>query len=374
MFLISLSDLDEVSGKISLVIGFVLVWTDERLQWNPAEYGGVDHIILPKTKIWVPELFLVNPADDILPIGNKHMKLTVAANGLVSWVTGGGTATACSLDMTTFPFDQQTCDVRIMPWGYLTDHVTFKLVTKEADQSRYTDNGEWKLISAASEIETYNGFPELKFKITLKRKPLYFILSVILPIVSLCVMNPVVFRLPVETGERVSYSITLSLSFAVFLSMTSDIIPQSSEPMATLIYFLFAAQSFSGFIALSNACILIVYAYPEEKKIHGVLIFIVKTMDKISGICAKKSQKVDPDKGMENTSKNHTGTLDKLDELKITDVNPMNDNFEPLDNVKQQADTITWLRVGHALDVLMYIATNLTSLLGSVAFMVTISK
>ena len=67
--LVSLSDFDAVKGKISLVLALVMNWKDEKLPWDPAFYDGVDHLKLRKETIWVPELFLVNPADEIKSIG-----------------------------------------------------------------------------------------------------------------------------------------------------------------------------------------------------------------------------------------------------------------------------------------------------------------
>jgi hypothetical protein len=45
-------------------------------------------------------------------------------------------------------------------------------------------------------------------------------------------LNPLVFLLPVESGERIGLSMTILLSYTIFLTLISDAIPASSNPMS----------------------------------------------------------------------------------------------------------------------------------------------
>lgn len=45
---------------------FVVVveeWTDDRLQWDPTNYGNVTDIIVKAEQIWLPELAVMNGSD-----------------------------------------------------------------------------------------------------------------------------------------------------------------------------------------------------------------------------------------------------------------------------------------------------------------------
>ena len=42
----------------------------------------------------------------------------VRASGKVLWIFGGNFATSCTLDMTRYPFDEQTCTINIGNWAY----------------------------------------------------------------------------------------------------------------------------------------------------------------------------------------------------------------------------------------------------------------
>ncbi len=73
-----------------------------------------------------------------------------------------------------------------------------------------------------------------RFSLELKRKSMFYVLNIILPCVMLSVLQLMVFRVPSAAGEKVSLSITLLLSFTVFLLMVSDNMPQTSTSVPLL--------------------------------------------------------------------------------------------------------------------------------------------
>lgn len=36
------------------------VWEDDKLRWNPEDYGGVDMIHVPAESLWLPDIVLFN--------------------------------------------------------------------------------------------------------------------------------------------------------------------------------------------------------------------------------------------------------------------------------------------------------------------------
>ena len=65
-------------------------------------------------------------------------------------------------------------------------------------------------------------------------QPLYYILNILLPCVMLSMLILLVFCMPPDGGEKVSLSITVLLSFTVFMLMVSDNMPQTSNHTPTL--------------------------------------------------------------------------------------------------------------------------------------------
>jgi hypothetical protein len=68
-----------------------------------------------------------------------------------------------------------------------------------------------------------------------KNTSLYYGVMIIAPTVLFALMNPLVFLLPVESGERVGLAMTILLSYAIFLTLVSSSIPASSNPMCALL-------------------------------------------------------------------------------------------------------------------------------------------
>jgi hypothetical protein len=76
-----------------------------------------------------------------------------------------------------------------------------------------------------------------------------------------------VFILPVESGERVSYAITVLLSIAVFLTLVGDNIPKSSKPMSLFSYYLLFDLILSTVIVFATIVNLKVYHQHVDKPV-----------------------------------------------------------------------------------------------------------
>ena len=72
------------------------------------------------------------------------------------------------------------------------------------------------------------------FAIKLKRKPLFYVMTLLVPCLMLSLLTGVVFMVPPEAGEKISLSISVLLSFTVFLMILADNMPQTSDKMPIL--------------------------------------------------------------------------------------------------------------------------------------------
>ena len=66
---------------------------------------------------------------------------------------------------------------------------------------------------------------------TLERKPLYYLLNIIIPTVVLAALSAVTFAVPVESGERLSLGTSILLAFSVFMLILQDNTPQADTPL-----------------------------------------------------------------------------------------------------------------------------------------------
>lgn len=66
------------------------------------------------------------------------------------------------------------------------------------------------------------------------RKYSYYLMNMLLPVIVLAVMAPFVFVLPVESGEKIGFALTILLSLSVVMTIVSDNIPPTSTHVCVL--------------------------------------------------------------------------------------------------------------------------------------------
>jgi hypothetical protein len=280
-YVFSVNDIDEVSGVISIVCGLRLAWHDFRLTWTPSNYGGLETLPVPKQKLWVPNIFLIDPAKKMEAIGDEDFLGRISYTGGVDWIPGGLIQTLCSVNMYKFPFDTQECSFSLVPWGYIPSET--KLVPYNnlsyVDTVYYTSNAEWDLLRTEMKQSKIGDYDNLvKVQLVLKRKSLYFVLNILAPLLLLSFLNPLVFVLPVDSGERVSYAMTIFLSFAVFMTLLSENIPKSSEPMSLLSYFLIVTMFKSTLICILTVVILNLHFKDSTSAVSRKAQFLLNVM------------------------------------------------------------------------------------------------
>ncbi|XP_032976540.1 5-hydroxytryptamine receptor 3A isoform X2 [Rhinolophus ferrumequinum] len=214
---------DEKNQVLTTYIWYRQYWTDEFLQWNPEDFDNITKLSIPTDSIWVPDILInefvdVGKSPDIPYVYVRH-------HGEVQNYKPLQVVTACSLDIYNFPFDVQNCSLTFTSWLH-TKKVKF-------DKSVFMNQGEWELLGVLTQfrefsIESSNCYAEMKFYVVIRRRPLFYAVSLLLPSIFLMVMDIVGFYLPPDSGERVSFKITLLLGYSVFLIIVSDTLPATA--------------------------------------------------------------------------------------------------------------------------------------------------
>ncbi|XP_060072700.1 acetylcholine receptor subunit alpha-like [Ylistrum balloti] len=252
MFLLSILDFDEVAGVITMSAGMGITWTDYRLKWTPSDYNGMEEILINSSRVWKPKLYMITSADDLEQFGAEEFDVRVNYNGTCSVFPGKLLKSSCSVDMTRFPVDSQICEMLMLLWGVFPNEVKLIYTSKEIVLAYYSVNGEWEIDQTS--VYQYMGFGSpsqtVAFTLHMTRRSMYFIISMTIPVLLLCFLNPFVFLLPASSGERISYTITMFLSLAVYMTLIGDNLPKVSENMAGMSYFLLIALIYSSLLIL----------------------------------------------------------------------------------------------------------------------------
>lgn len=248
--LFGIREFDELTGKFSVMAELHLSWTDFRLKWDPSVYNISQRLVIPKKKIWTPNLVLINPYDSLKGFVDDVFPVTLRNDGKVIWIPSDIISSVCDVDVTYYPFDIQICRLEFLCAGYNRKSVVLNNPSPEVSLTHYSKHGEWKLLNATYPIK-HGGY--IVAEIAMQRRSTFIVLNIILPVVCMTVLNLFVFILPIESGERVSYAITVFLAIAVFFTLVSDNLPKTSFRTAIIMYIMLSFLNMSAVI-----CVLVI--------------------------------------------------------------------------------------------------------------------
>ncbi|KAM6190921.1 LOW QUALITY PROTEIN: 5-hydroxytryptamine receptor 3A-like [Sarcoramphus papa] len=226
---------DEKNQVLTTYIWYRQHWTDEFLRWDPARFDNLTQISLPAESIWVPDILI----NEFVDVGKSpHVPYVyVGHHGEVQNLKPIQVMTACSLDIYNFPFDVQNCSLTFTSWLHHIRDINLSLWRQpelvKFDRSVFMNQGEWELLYVLSRFQEFSvkssdSYAEMKFYVVIRRRPLFYTVSLLLPSIFLMVMDIVGFYLPPNSGERVSFKITLLLGYSVFLIIVSDTLPATA--------------------------------------------------------------------------------------------------------------------------------------------------
>ncbi|KAH8856205.1 Acetylcholine receptor subunit alpha-type acr-16 [Schistosoma japonicum] len=162
-------------------------------------------------------------------------KAMVQSNGNVFWPPPAKLRSTCKIDITYFPFDDQSCTMKFGSWTYDGWQVNIIKRHDEVDTSNYVENGEWDLLKIVVERHEIfypcceEPYPDLRFTIYMRRRTLYYLFNIIFPCLWLTVLSLVSFWLPPDSGEKITLGITVLLAFSVFMLLIAENMPATSE-------------------------------------------------------------------------------------------------------------------------------------------------
>ena len=248
--LVSIRDFDEREGKFTVTGVLKCYWFDEMFTWNPDDYGGVYNVQIDVSTIWIPSMALVNPTEEMKRVSEDWHILHVENTGLIANLAGGIFSASCQIDVTYYPWDKQYCELWFMAWGYTHQQINLIQMSNHSTFYIYSEHGMWTMRD--SQTGTFPEASLASFGFHVERKPLFVVINILSPIIFLSFMNVLLFMIPIESGERISFCITVLLAIAVFLTLVGDNLPKTSNPMSILSYYLLSVLILSVCITLLN--------------------------------------------------------------------------------------------------------------------------
>jgi hypothetical protein len=294
-YLLSVEHFDISTREAVITAYYDISWKDEYLTWDPSEYGGQEILHLPEGKFWMPDIVLT-----LQPVNTEN---TVYFNGAFSaWVTYHGDLTLiqigtyqtrCKVDTTLYPFDIHQCNFQFIMMSHRVEDLKIRLPTKAVDTDLLRKNGEWYIedtnvtvvvVPTGFKIKDYISSDMVDVSFTLRRRPTFIINNIYVPIILMSSLNIATCYVRPDSGERLSFAVTLYLSLVFATTAAIESIPNNSLKMPYMSYEILMINfintigvAWSIFIVrLSNIKNI------DQKKIPNFLLKMVRKRNKMT--------------------------------------------------------------------------------------------
>lgn len=143
---------------------------------------------------------------------------------------------------------------------------------------KFIESGDWTLedvtIQAVDKVYDCckHPFSDVTYTLHFERKSLYHVLYQILPCVVIILLVILNFITPPDSGERISFCITILLAMSVYLLILADSLPETSDDMAILGVFYMATIFLIGFSLVGTVVVLRCH-FAENKPSASLLSF-----------------------------------------------------------------------------------------------------
>ncbi|CAI5455195.1 unnamed protein product [Caenorhabditis angaria] len=211
-------------------------WLDHRLSWNETRWSHIKAIYIPHSRIWKPDIILVNNAIREYYASLVSTDVMVTSDGNVTWLFSALFRSSCPIRVRYYPFDDQKCELKFASWSHDLSEINIGLNTDRGDLSSYMNNSEFDLVdmTAVRHVAHFPSdgkmyWPTIVITIHMHRRPLFYVFNHIVPCVLISSMAVLGFLMPPETGEKINMIITTLLSMGVYLQSITESIPPTSE-------------------------------------------------------------------------------------------------------------------------------------------------
>ncbi|XP_012940025.1 acetylcholine receptor subunit alpha [Aplysia californica] len=258
-----ITNVDEVDQIISILSYGEISWRDTSLAWNVSEYEGIDFVKLPYDSLWHPDFIVANAVNSDFITTDSYVSLFLYHTGRITVHKPMHLRTLCSFDLTYYPFDTQSCDIVFYPFfddvGLVFEHISLHPM-----ENPFTQSGQWSIRDRKMTPGSYHAGPIIICNVILARSQLYYIMCLIVPMLITSAMTSLVFWIPVEAGEKLSFLVSVFVSNAVFLNFIANTLPKNLNAMPRLALFLLAVNGDCLFAMI--ATVFIMQKHQQEQK------------------------------------------------------------------------------------------------------------
>ena len=230
----------------------------------------------------------------------SNLPLIVGFDGFRFWSVPVIINTKCTADVTFFPFDLQFCKIKLNSWTYHEKIMKLQLSGFETGMEDHVGNIEWSIVHVKgyllNEPEITNHplyindsiiYSYIEYRMALRRKPDFYVNTLVVPSLLLSWLGTVIFMLPSECGEKLSFSITLFLALYINQVIVSEFLPPSADTYPLIAKFYMLISIILGGSIFSTAVILMFHfrlnpAVPERNSFFYRVFTMLERLGSVS--------------------------------------------------------------------------------------------
>ncbi|KAK0136589.1 5-hydroxytryptamine receptor 3A [Merluccius polli] len=246
----------QFSTPTNVSVSFIMEWDIEGLSWDEEECG-TQRVSVKRENLWIPDIFIAEFMDEDQSPFTAYVYLD--NKGHIYDDKPVRVVSSCNLGIYTFPFDVHNCTLSFGSYIHYDTDIRMVLgstaeVVLEKTREVLRTEGEWELLDITEDTSTLDlgagGYQDIVYNIIIKRRPVLYVVTLILPSCFLITVDLFSFMLPPESVDCSSFKMTLILGYTIFLLLMNDLLPVTGNDIPVINVF------FSISLALMVASLL----------------------------------------------------------------------------------------------------------------------
>ncbi|XP_056310275.1 5-hydroxytryptamine receptor 3A [Danio aesculapii] len=239
MYVTSIADVNEKAQTLSTQVKLVTAWFNGIPLWEYYEECGFELFHANKELFWTPDLLIKESIKtDYGTTPSPYLQLHIWPISVSIDILA--LTTACRMDLYKFPFDTQTCNITF----HSAVHTSKELVIHPLSEAKFITQDSKHLFEAQGEWElllinpsNFNGtvlgnlHDLLVYQITIKRRPLLYVINIIIPVFFFLVLDVTSFFIDANGADKLSFKVTLLLAISVLLLILNDTLPSTADKL-----------------------------------------------------------------------------------------------------------------------------------------------
>ncbi|XP_041961123.1 5-hydroxytryptamine receptor 3A-like [Alosa sapidissima] len=262
----SVLDVDEKNERLLLYVLYIQGWVNEHLRWDPSMFGGVQQVTVASERLWRPDVILFEIAG--MEDYDRSPQVSISHDGWVEQYQPRLLESSCPLNLFHFPLDTHICNLTFISQAHTEGEVELYwgpgISGGQGDVS--FSRGEWELTSLTVHTNPRrrkpNNRPSISAQVTVRRRPLLYVVMLLLPTSLLILLDLLSFLIPAYLKQRLSVTATIFTGHFIFLIAIFTLFPPFSIKLPLIEVYLFGSL---GLLACSTMETAVVFQIANGK-------------------------------------------------------------------------------------------------------------